>query len=352
MKNHHETNKRRQKAIIFNVLSALVILGAVTWGITVFFHFDSSAFTDDAQVEAYINPVNTRVAGYIKTISFSEHQQVKKGDTLVVIDDREYKIQLEQAEATLADAQANKIVANSGTDVAANGIAVSRANLDELKARLDNMEINYKRYQNLLKEDIVTQFQFDQVQTDLDATKAKYRALQAQQQGSSLTTSQTGKRVAVADAAVQKARAAVDMAKLNLSYTVITAPYNGVVGRKIIEEGQLMQAGQPLVSLVRGDGKWVTANYSESQIGKLQVGSAVQIRIDALTGKTFRGRVAAISEATGSRFSAVPVDNSTGNFVKVQQRIPVKIDFAGENNHEDLAALRAGMNAEVKLIKD
>jgi len=351
MKNNSETNKQRRKAILFNVLSALVILGAVAWGISVFFHLDNSAYTDDAQVEAYINPVNTRIPGYIKTIKFSEHQQVKKGDTLVIIDEREYAIQLEQAEAMLADAQANKSVAGSGTDVAANGIIISRANLDELKARLDNMQTNYKRYQNLLKEDIVTQFQFDQVQTDLDATKARYRALQAQQQGSSLTTNETGKRVAIADAAIQKAQATVDMAKLNLSYTVITAPYNGVVGRKLIEEGQLMQAGQPLVSIVRGDDKWITANYSESQIGKLQVGSMVQIKIDALSGKTFHGRVTAISDATGSRFSAVPVDNSTGNFVKVQQRFPVKIDFTGENN-KDLAALRAGMNAEVKLIKE
>lgn len=345
----HQEQGRKRKIIFLNILSAAIIVGAVIWGIRVFFHFDRSVFTDDAQVEAYINPINTRIPGYIKEIRFSEHQQVKKGDTLIIIDDREYKIQAEQAESMLADAQANRSVASTGTDVAANSIHVADANLEELKARLTNMETNYKRYQNLLKEDVVTQFQFDQIKTDLDAMRAKYHALQAQQQGSALTTNETGKRVLVADASIKRAKAAVDMAKLNLSYTVITAPYDGVVGRKIIEEGQLLQAGQPLVSIVRSNDKWVTANYTESQIAKLKIGQQVSIKIDAIANKTYYGKVAAISEATGSRYSAVPVDNSTGNFVKVQQRIPVKIEFTTQNKQGDLLALRAGMNAEVKL---
>lgn len=342
------TQAKKGKVILLNVISALVIIGAVIWGISVFFHLDKAIYTDDAQVEAYINPINTRIPGYIKTIRFSEHQQVKKGDTLVIIDDREFKIQQEQAESVLADALASKSVAASGTDVAANGIQVAGANLEELRARLTNMEVNYKRYQNLLKEDIVTQYQFDQVKTDLDAMRARYRALKAQQQGSALTTSETGKRVLVADASIKKAKAALDMAALNLSYTVITAPYDGVVGRKLIEEGQLLQAGQPLVTIVRSNDKWITANYTESQISGLKIGQPVKIKIDAVANHSYYGRVTAISEATGSRYSAVPVDNSTGNFVKVQQRIPVKIEFTAQNKPQDLLALRAGMNAEVK----
>lgn len=340
---------QKKKIIFFNVLSALVIVGAVIWGVSVFFHFDNSVFTDDAQVEAHINPINTRIPGYIKTVNFTEHEYVKKGDTLVILDDREYKIQLEQSEALLADAMASKTVVHSGIDVAANNMNVSKANLDELKARLDNQEVNFVRYQNLLKEDIITQYQFDQIRTELDATKAKYQALLAQQKGTQLTTNETGKRVSVADAAIKKAQAAVDMANLNLSYTVITAPYDGIVGRKMIEEGQLMQAGSPLVTIVRGDDKWVTANYTESQIARLKVGTAVRIHIDALPGTAIHGTVAAISGATGSRYSAIPVDNSTGNFVKVQQRIPVKIEFAADNKPADMAALRAGMNVEVRL---
>lgn len=344
-----ENQKRRRRIIFFNILSALVIIAVVAWGISVFFHLDQSVFTDDAQVEAFINPINTRISGYIKEVRFSEHQHVKKGDTLVVIDDSEYRIQKQQSEAMLADAMANRNVATTGTDVAANSIVVSNANLEELEARLQNMETNYKRYENLLKEDIVTQFQFDQIKTDLDAARARYRALRAQQQGSSLITKETGNRIGIAQAGIQKAKAAVDLARLNLSYTHITAPYDGVVGRKMIEEGQLLQAGQPVVTIVRGDDKWISANYTESQITKLKIGTPVNIRIDALPQTRFHGKVAAISEATGSRYSAIPVDNSTGNFVKVQQRIPVKIEFTRQNKAEDLSALRAGMNVEVKL---
>jgi membrane fusion protein (multidrug efflux system) len=344
-----DEKKRIRRIIILNMLSAVIVIGAVIWGISVFFHLGKSVYTDDAQVEAYINPINTRIPGYIKDIRFSEHQQVKKGDTLVVIDDREYKIQEEQAESMLADARANRGVASSGSDIAYNGVHIADANLEELKARLVNMETNYKRYQNLLREDVVTQFQFDQIKTDLDATRARYRSLQAQQQSSELTTGETGKRVMVADASIKKATAAVDMARLNLSYTVITAPYDGVVGRKLIEEGQLLQAGQPVVSIVRSSDKWVTANYTEGQIAKLQIGLPVHIQIDAMPNRIYFGKVAAISEATGSRYSAVPVDNSTGNFVKVQQRIPVKIEFTAQNKPENLSVLRAGMNVEVKL---
>lgn len=339
--------KRKKKIIFLNVLSAFVIIIAILWGISVFFHIGNSLYTDDAQVESYINPINTRIPAYIKEIRFTEHQQVKKGDTLIILDDREYKIQREQAAAVLADAEAIKGAASSGSDIAYNSVHIADANLEELKARLTNMETNYKRYQNLLKEDAVTQFQFDQIKTDLDAMRAKYHALKAQHKSNQLSTDETGHRKTAADANVMKAKAALDMANLNLSYTVITAPYDGVMGRRNIEEGQLLQAGQPIVSIVRDNEKWITANYTEDQIARLHVGSPVKIKIDALTDKDFYGEISAISEATGSRYSAVPVDNSTGNFVKVQQRIPVKIAFTSKNTTENLSLLKTGMNVEV-----
>ena len=339
--------KRKKKIVILNSLSVLIIIAALIWGITVFFHIGNSLFTDDAQVESYINPINTRIPAYIKEIRFTEHQQVKKGDTLIILDDSEYKIQKEQAASLLADALANKDAASSDSDIAHNGITIANANLEELKARLLNMETNYKRYQNLLKEDAVTQYQFDQIKTELDAMRAKFHALQGQHKTNQLTTDETGHKVIAAAANVQKAQASLDMAKLNLSYTVVTAPYDGVVGRRIVEEGQLVQAGQQLVSIVRDNEKWVTANYTEDQIAKLHLGTPVTIKIDALHGKTFTGKVTAISEATGSRYSAIPVDNSTGNFVKVQQRIPVKIAFTDSNTTGDLDLLITGMNAEV-----
>lgn len=339
--------KRKKKIVFLNILSALVIISAIIWGISVFFHLGNSLYTDDAQVESYINPINTRIPAYIKEIRFSEHQQVKKGDTLIILDSSEYKIQKEQAAAALADAEAIKGVAKSGSDIAYNSIHIADANLEELKARLANMETNYKRYQNLLKEDAVTQFQFDQIKTDLDAMRAKYHALEAQHKSNQLSTDETGHRKTAADANVMKAEAALDMANLNLSYTVILAPYDGVMGRRNVEEGQLLQAGQPVVSIVRGEEKWITANYTEDQIAKLHVGKKVKISIDALSGKDFYGTITAISEATGSRYSAIPVDNSTGNFVKVQQRIPVKIAFTTNNTPTNLALLKTGMNVEV-----
>lgn len=343
------TDSRKKKIVALNIISSIIILGIVLWGVAVFFHIGDSLYTDDAQVESYINPINTRIPAYIKEIRFTEHQQVKKGDTLVVLDDREYKIQLAQATSALADADAVVAVANSGEDIAGNTVNIANANIEELKARLANMETNFKRYQNLLKDDAVTQYQFDQVKTELDAMRAKYNALQAQHKNNVLSTGETGHRVTAAEANMQKAQAVLDMAKLNLSYTVITAPYDGVVGRRMIEEGQLMQAGQPLVTIVRGGEKWVTANYTESQIERLHIGQKVNIKIDAISGKMYGGKVTAISEATGSKYSSVPVDNSTGNFVKIQQRIPVRIDFDETVTPQNLEQIRTGMNVEVQL---
>ncbi|AYL94322.1 HlyD family secretion protein [Mucilaginibacter celer] len=343
--------KRKHRIILFNVVSFLIVFAALAWAAVTYFHLDKSVFTDDAQVEAYINPINTRITGYIRDIRFTEHQRVKRGDTLVIIDNREYQILVDQAAAVLMDAQAGRLVVNSSEDVARNGIDISTANISEIKARLDNAEANYKRYASLVADDVVTQFQFDQIKAERDALKAKYTALKHARQSARLTTDESQKRLTVADAAIAKARAALEYTKLNLSYTIITAPYDGVVGRKTIEEGQLVQPGQTLVSIVRGDEKWVTANYTEAQLGYLRIGQKVNIKVDAVSGKLYEGEIFSVSEATGSRFSTVPTDNSTGNFVKVQQRFPVKIKLSADNKPESVALLKTGMNAEVELIK-
>lgn len=342
---------RKRKIFIFNALSFLIVLAALTWAAVTYFHLDKTVYTNDAQVEAYINPINTRIPGYIRSIRFTEHQQVKKGDTLVTIDDREYRILVQQAQAGLADAQAGKTVVFSAGDVARNGVEISAANIEEIAARLINAQVNYERYANLVREDVVTQFQFDQIKAERDALRAKFNSLKRARQSARLSTDETSKRLDVADAAIKKAEAAFDYSRLNLSYTVITAPYDGVVGRKIIEEGQLVQPGQALVSIVRSDDKWVTANYTESQLAYLKIGQRVEIHVDAVRDVTYEGRIFSVSEATGSRYSAVPTDNSTGNFVKVQQRFPVKIIFAKKNTQAEIAQLKSGMNAEVELLK-
>ncbi|MDB5143440.1 MAG: HlyD family efflux transporter periplasmic adaptor subunit [Mucilaginibacter sp.] len=346
-----EESKRHKKLILYNTISLIVVVAATIWAAVTYFHLVGTIYTDDAQVESYINPINTRISGYIREIRFSEHQKVKKGDTLVLIDNREYQILVDQAAAVLLDARANKVAINTSVEVAQKGVDISFANIAEARARLVDAEANFKRYEKLLKEDVVTKFQYDEVKSDFDALRARYQALTQTGKRARFTSKETGQQVAVADAAVKKAEASLEYTKLNLAYTVITAPYEGVVGRKIIEEGQFVQPGQTLVSIVRGDEKWITANYAESQVSKLNIGQKVLIHVDAVQGKSYKGLVFSIADATGSRFSAIPTDNSTGNFVKVQQRLPVKIIFSKENSAQDISLLKAGMNAEVDLDK-
>lgn len=338
--------------IIINSLLIVVALGFLLWGASTYFHLDSDLYTNDAHIEEYINPVNTRISGYIKEVRFYEHQNVKKGDTLLLIDDREYKIQVEQAEAAYLAAKASRIVTASSVNTVQSGLSTTDANIEAAKARVWNAEQNYHRYENLLRDGAATQQQFDQVKTDYETLLAQTKALQEQRATTSLSTVETSNRVSVNDAEIKRTLALLDFAKLNLSYTVITAPYDGVTGRRTIQDGQLVQAGQTLLSYVRNDSTWVVANYKETQVTRLGIGQIVNLHVDGFPSKEFDGIVTAIAQATGSKFSAIPTDNSTGNFIKVQQRVPVKIDFArNQENAEFLKHFRAGMNVEVRVAK-
>ncbi|MDE1192059.1 MAG: HlyD family secretion protein [Arachidicoccus sp.] len=352
-KQDNQNRKKYSKGwrIFFNSLSILIIILLIAWGVMTYFHLNDDTYTEDAQVEEYINPINTRIVGYIKEIRFDEHQHVKKGDTLVIIDDREYKIQLEQSLAALKDAQAGKTVIASDVNVAANSTYISEANIAEIKAQLDNQATNLKRYENLLKADVISQYQYDEVKTSYEATLAKYNALLGQKESTKLNSQTVSKKLDVSDADIMRANSAVDMARLNVSYCYIVAPYDGIMGRRKIAEGQLLQPGQTIATIVQDGQKWVTANYTESQIDKVHIGDIESIKVDAIEDITFEGRVDAVSGATGSKYSAVPVDNSTGNFIKVQQRLPVKIVFTKNNKKEDLDKIRAGMNVQVRKKK-
>lgn len=350
---HHKEKKKglgKTSIIITNTALFLGVAVALFFGIKKYLNLDEDTYTNDAQVEEYIAPINTRVGGYIKEIRFREHQPVKKGDTLLVIDDRELRIAEQQAEAAFLNAKAAETVSYSGVNTIKNNIGVSEANIAAAKARLWNAEQNFKRYKALLQDEVVTQQQYEQVKTEYDALNAQYQSLVRQKQTTALSAVEAGNRVGINEAEIKRTKAALDMARLNISYTVITAPYDGVVGRRTIQEGQLIQPGQSMVSIVRSAQKWVVANFKETQISHLKVGQELQIKVDALNGKTYKGKVTAISQATGAKFSAVPVDNSTGNFVKVQQRIPVRIEFLENNTPADINLLRAGMNVEIKTL--
>lgn len=339
------------KTTVINLLVFAIAVGGFYWLVKHYFHLGDDNFTNSAQVEEFINPVNTRVAGYIKEIKYTEHEAVKKGDTLVILDDRELRTQLAQAEAAWQNARASRDVTSSSVNTVSNNVNVANANIAGAKARLWNAEQNMNRYKNLLASEAVTRQQYDQVKTEYDATRAAYETLLSQKNSASLATGETRSRLGVNDAEIKRTSAMLDMAKINLSYAVISAPYDGVMGRRLINEGQLVQPGQQVGTIVLNGQKWITANFLESQMPRVKIGEKMNITADALDGKKFIGTVTAISAATGSKYSNVPVDNSTGNFVKVQQRIPVRIEFTADNKKEDVAQLRAGMNVSVTLNK-
>ena len=341
---------RRIKIYSVNILSVLIILASIGWGLLSYLQLNNSVFTEDAQIDGHINPVSTKVTGYIKDIRFQEHQTVHKGDTLVILENDEYKIQVENALAALADAKAGNSVVQTEVEIARNSQNIAEANIEELKTRLENAEVNYKRFKDLMDKDAIAVYQFEQVKTDYESLKAKYKALSAQRVSSHLTTQETSRKTGINEAAILRARAALDLAKLNLSYTVVVAPYDGILGRVTLEEGQLVQAGQQLFNIVRDQQKWVTANYTENQMKQIALGKKVKLSVDAVPNVVFTGEIKAISEATGSKYSSIPVDNSTGNFVKVQQRIPVRIEFSKDNKVEDLKKLMVGLNVVVNSI--
>lgn len=324
----------------------LVLAIGIGWTFGRFIHWGNVEFTDNAQVKQHLTPVNTRVQGFIKRICFDEYQRVKKGDTLVIIEDTEYRLKVAQAEADYQSALAGKTAMHTTINTTQNNILVTDAAIEEQRVRLQNAEADFKRYEGLLKEEAVTPQQFDRVKTDYEATKARYEQLLRQKQSTSLVKQEQTQRLDQNESAIKLAEAELELARLNLSYTVILATADGVTGRKEIHEGELVQQGQTLVTLVDGTEKWVIANYKETQTTRMQKGQLVDIQVDALPGVAFEGRISSISDATGSFYSLIPQDNSAGNFVKVEQRIPVRIEFTARNRAEDLERLRAGMNVE------
>lgn len=233
--------------------------------------------------------------------------------------------------------------------MASANASVSRASVTEAKVLMDMAATDLTRYENLLAKDAVTRQQYDAARTDYEAKKARYDMLLRQQSAASTVVDETRHRISQSDAGIDLAKALLESAELNLTYTVITAPCDGYTSRKEIQTGQLVQPGQTLLDIVDTSDVWVTANYKETQLPHIATGSDVDIKVDALPGVVFHGKVASISTATGASLSILPQDNSTGNFVKVRQRVPVRIEFTSENNTESMAKLRAGMNVESEV---
>lgn len=358
MKTNHNTlqekalklKKQRRNRIIASLLGIIILIGGVVEAAFLFLDYKHTETSNDAQVEQYISPVNLRASGYIKKIYFTEHQSVKKGDTLLVLDDREYRIRVMEAEAALKDAMAGATVVDATLQTTQNSASVYEASIAEIEIRLAKLEKDRQRYENLLKRNAATPIQLEQIETEYEATRKKLEATKRQQRAAMSGIKEVSNRRESTEAAIQRATAALEMARLNLSYTVVVAPCDGKLGRRALEEGQYISAGQSITYILPDTQKWIIANYKETQVENLSLGQQVRIKVDAISGKEFTGKITAISGATGSKYSLVPTDNSAGNFVKIQQRIPVRIDFTGLSN-EDNERLAAGMMVVVSAKK-
>lgn len=339
--------KMRRWQLMASIVGVAVLAVGIWQSVRLFLDYKNTEVSNDAQIEQYISPVNMRASGYIKKVCFTEHQDVRKGDTLLILDDREYRIRVMEAEAALKDAQAGATVIDASLETTENNASVFEASLAEVEVRLAKLDKDRQRYQNLVARNAATPIQLEQIETEYAATLKKKEAIRRQQRAARSGVKEVARRRMNTEAAIQRAEAALEMARLNLSYTVVLAPCDGKLGRRAIEEGQMVNAGQTITNIIPDTQKWIIANYKEKQIENLHVGQEVEVTVDALKDKTFKGRITAISGATGSKYSLVPTDNSAGNFVKIQQRIPVRIDFESlaDEDHERLAA---GMMVVVK----
>lgn len=350
--------KNKSFALIFG---AVVIAGS-TYGVVKYLHSQKHEETDDAQIEALISPVIPRVSGYIAAVRIGDNQMVHKGDTLVLLDDRDFKIKIAEAEAAVATAQSNASVAGAGIPVVQANILSAESNVQTADAQIEALKVNvwranqdFKRYENLYKDHSITQQQYEQALAAKQTAERQLEVLQTQKQSATRQSSAIGRQrnvsagqVSVAQAMIKQRETELEAAQLNLSYTVITAAVDGQVSRVNLQPGQLVQAGQSLFNIVPGVTKWVVANFKETQLTKMKAGQKVTIKVDAFPDHEFEATLTSFSPATGSKFSLLPPDNASGNFVKVVQRVPVKMEFTDKQDPR-LQQLRPGMNVSVDV---
>ncbi|WP_316778972.1 HlyD family secretion protein [Pedobacter antarcticus] len=331
-------------------IAATVGCFLMVWGIITLYHLYTYEETEDAQVEAYINPVTARVSGFIREIRYQENQDVKKGDTLLMIDSQEYQLDQEQALAGLQNSRDQIGVLESNIKTAQEIALAKKADISGAKSKLIRQQQEYERYKKLFESESATKQQMEDVQSGLDVAKADYQASLNNYQASVLKIEDNKAQIKPVISEIKRRELILKRNALNVSYTVITAPYNGKMGRRTIQIGQQIQIGQTLAFIVdQESGVWVIANFKETQLHNMKVGQQVEIVTDAYPNKKIKGNILSLSPATGSRFSLLPPDNSTGNFVKIAQRIPVKIKIDYKN--PELSFLNAGMNASVKVLK-
>ena len=339
--------KKKPNKVLPIILGAILVVGII-FGIKEYIYYGKHVDTDDAQIDGDISPVVARVGGYVDSIYFQENTHVNRDQVLVKIDDHDYKIKLEQAQAAETGASAGINVGQSQIFANTANSSSAKAQVASAAARLEKVKKDYDRYANLVKDGSVTQQQFDQAKADLEVAQATYKAAQDEYKAALEQVGTTKSQLNVTHTGVTQKQVDVDYAKLQLSYTIVKSPANGVTSKKNVQVGQLVQAGQTLFSIVNDNSIYITANFKETQLDKIRNGQKVNVDVDAYPDLKVEGTVYNFAPATGAKFSLLPPDNATGNFVKVVQRIPVKIKITGSK--EDLAKLSPGMSVNVSVI--
>jgi membrane fusion protein, multidrug efflux system len=335
------------KKIIFPIILGIVFIVGGIFGYSKYNYAQHHESTDDAQLEGNINPISPRVSGFVTQLKVDDYMKVKKGDTLVVLDDRDLKIKVEQAQTALDNAKAGLDVSHADVSSSESNFASAQADIDNAKVRLNLAQTDFDRINSLYKDKSVTKREFDNAKSNLDAgktglesAKARYNTIQKQTGGMEV-------RLKVGQSTIAQRQADLDFAKLQLSYAYITAPVSGIVSKKNVQPGQLVQIGQPLFAIVDSS-VWVVANFKETQLEDMHPGQDVEVIVDAFSDKPLHGKVTDFSAATGAKFSLLPPDNATGNYVKIVQRVPVKI-IIDNGDKETIKNLRPGMSVKVNV---
>lgn len=364
---HNETTKteapkKSNKGFIIVLL--LLVIGGGAFGITKYIHGQHHEETDDAQITSNISPVIPRVSGYVKEVRVKDNQMVNKGDTLIILDDRDLALKVDQAQAALVTAQSNLGAAQATTSASKANIASTESGVSTIDAQIDAAKItlwratqDYNRYANLIKDHTITEQQFEQAdaakqtaQKQLDILTQQKNQVSEQTNAVASQSNATSSQIGVAGSVIKQREVDVADAKLNLSYTVITAQESGMISKVNVQPGQYLQAGQSLFSIVLKD-VWVVANFKETQFEKMRIGQKVIIHVDAYPDHDFQAAITSFSPATGSSFALLPPDNASGNFVKVVQRLPVKIEFTDKSDSL-INQLNAGFNVDVDVHLD
>jgi membrane fusion protein, multidrug efflux system len=346
MENQTNPEKKKKSPIRFIIIAVILIAGGY-FGYTKISFALSHETTDNAQVETQITPVLPRVSGYVKQIAVNDYDSAKTGQLLVTLDDEELKTQLTQMEADYQAAEADISNARAALNNAVVSLSVNKGNIDLNDTKVKQAKEDYDRNQNLFADQAITKKQLNDSRYSLEQASQQYNNSK-----SDLSTAQT--RIAILQSTIQKSiatlaskKAAIEQQELKISYSKIYAPTSGKIGKRNVTEGQFVQAGTPLFSIVNDTAYWVVANFKETQIEKFHDGMPVDLSLDAYPDIKIKGTIASLSEATGARFSLLPPDNASGNFVKVTQRVPVKINIENVNQYRNI--LRAGLSVYVTV---